>query len=193
MVWFMYTSNNIVQIHMRNSARFQLAILMTHLQVCGIVHFCVTLCSNLYALEQLRCYSHLRDAKRLHMLFEPNSLHSSIASPCAAAGTLPSFNSFSNLIISCRLFAFLINSSTLFLSLSVSLTRRLLVVEVVAVPFALETSNVFDLTPMIYKIISFRVKFTGEKDCTCEANDEGSSTVPNNSFAFSLSASLTFL
>lgn len=80
-----------------------------------------------------------------------SSLYSSIgSSPCAAAGTLPSFNSFSNLIISCKLFAFLINSSTLFRSFSVSLTRYDLEVEDVDAPLVvLVVSKVRDLMPMI--------------------------------------------
>lgn len=50
--------------------------------------------------------------------------YSSISSPAPVPpGILPSFNSFSSLVISCRLFAFRIIASTLFFSLSVSFTR----------------------------------------------------------------------
>lgn len=49
--------------------------------------------------------------------------YSSISSPPPPPGILPSFNSFSNREISCRLFALRIKASTRFLSFSVSLIR----------------------------------------------------------------------
>ena len=52
----------------------------------------------------------------------PQHTHSSMSSP-PPCGIRPSFSSFSNLVISCKLFAFLISPSTLFFSLSVSFTR----------------------------------------------------------------------
>lgn len=80
------------------------------------------------------------------------------------------------LVISARLFAFLIISCTLFFSVSVNCVRT---------PFRLpsalpltpapDTSNDLVLTPLILA-----------------ANSEGSSAVPNNSVACSRSASRTF-
>lgn len=94
-------------------------------------------------------------------------------STSAPPGIRPSLSSFSNLVISCRLFASRINFSTRLRSLSVSCTRT---------PFSagarsagVETSKVRDLTPRIL-----------------DARDEGSSEVPKSSLAVARSASVTF-
>jgi hypothetical protein len=68
-------------------------------------------------------------------------------------GILPSFSSFSNLAISCKLFALRISFSTRFFSFSVSFTLYVLSPDAApfaaAVPPAEGISKVWDLTPMI--------------------------------------------
>lgn len=129
----------------------------------------------------------------------------------APPGIRPSFNSLSSLVISCRLFAFRIMSSTLFFSFSVNLTRYAFAPEPVddAVPLRVEaeegTSKVWDLMPIICGTIRDALEMKvmglgcrrewGRDNCrirTFDARAEGSLMVPKSSVAFARSASLTF-
>ena len=91
----------------------------------------------------------------------------------APAGIRPSLSSLSNRVISCIVLASLIIFSTLFFSVSVSLTR--IDFSGAALPSRwADTSKVRDLIPIIF-----------------EANCVGSDSLPNSSFAFCRSASFT--
>lgn len=95
------------------------------------------------------------------------------SAPSAPPGIRPSLSSFSRRLISAMLFASRIILSTRLRSASVSFTRMALSVEAFAA--AVETSKVLDFMPLIF-----------------EARAEGSSCVPNSSFALVRSASFTF-
>ena len=134
-----------------------------------------------------------------------SSSHSSISSPPPGPpGILPSFSSFSSLVISCKLFAFRMSASTFFFSFSVSLTRYDLS-PALALPLAREEdgmSKVRDLMPIIcreervsrdtLRISGIDAMQRAKVKHTLAASADGSLAVPNSSVARARSTSLTF-